>query len=41
MPFSYFVIQFKIKTFGKNYDLIVRLLNIIFHYINELVLRAL
>ena len=41
MPFSYFVIQFNIKTFGKKYDLIIRLFNIIFHYMNELALRAL
>ena len=41
MPFSYFVIQFNIKTFGKNYDLIIRLVNIIVHCMNELVLRGL
>ena len=39
--FSYFVIQFNFKTFEKNYDLISRLFNIIAHYMNELVLRAL
>ena len=36
MPFSYFVVQFNIKTFGKKYDLIIRLFNIIVHYMNEL-----
>ena len=41
MLFSYLVIQFNIKTFGKVYDLIIRLFNIIVHYINELALRAL
>ena len=42
MPFSYFVMQFNIKTFGKkNYDLIIRLFNINVHYMNELALRAL
>ena len=41
MPFSYFVIQFYIKTFGKKKDLIIRLFNIIFHYMNKLALRAL
>ena len=41
MPFSYFVIQFNIKTFGKKKDLFIRLFNIIFHYMNELALRAL
>ena len=41
MPFSYFVIQFDIKTFGKNYELISRLFDIIVHYMNELALRAL
>ena len=41
MPFSYFVIQFNDKTFGKNYDLIVRLFNINCHYMNELALRDL
>ena len=41
MPFSYFVIQFHIKTFGKKYDLIIRLFNIIVHHMNELALRAL
>ena len=41
MLFSYFVIQFNIKTFEKkNYDLISRLLNIL-HYMNKLALRAL
>ena len=38
MPFSYFVIQFNIKTFGKKKDLIIRLFNIISHYMNELAL---
>ena len=49
MPFSYFVIQFNInfviqfniKTFVKKYDLIIRLINIIVHSMNELALRAL
>ena len=41
MHFSYYVIQVNIKTFGKIYDLIIRLFNIIVHYMNELALRAL
>ena len=43
MPFSYFVIQFNLvlKHLEKKYDLIIRLFNIIFHYMNELALRAL
>ena len=41
MPFSYFVIQFNIKTFEKKNDLIIRLFNIIVHYMNEMALRAL
>ena len=40
MPFSYFVIQFNIKTFGKSYDLIIRLFNIVY-YMNELALSQL
>ena len=31
----FFVIKFNIKTFGKNYELIIRLFNIIVHYMNE------
>ena len=38
VPFTYFVIQFYIKTFG---DLIIRLFNNIVQYMNELPLRAL
>ena len=41
MPFSYFVIQFDIKIFGKKKDLIIRLFDIIVRYMNELALRAL
>ena len=41
MPFSYFAIQFNIKTFEKNYDLIIRLFNVIVHCMNELALKGL
>ena len=41
MPFSYFVIQFDIKTFGKKNDLNIRLAKFIVYYTNELALRAL
>ena len=40
MLFSYLVIHFDIKTYGKH-DLIIILYNIIVHYMNELALRAL
>ena len=43
MPFSFFVIKYNLilKHLEKNHDLIIRLFNIIVHYINELALRAL
>ena len=41
MLVSYVAIQFNIKTFEKNYDLIIRLFNNIVHYMNELALKAL
>ena len=45
LVFSYFVIQlifqYLLKHLEKNYDLIIRLFNIIVHYMNELALRAL
>ena len=43
MPFSYFVMQFNIKTliiFKNVSNLIIRLFYIIVHYMNELALRA-
>ena len=43
MPFSYIVIQFNIKTFGKNYDLIIKLFNTIVynsHYFYYYVIYA-
>ena len=41
MPFSYVVIQFNVKHLDKIYDLIVRLFNIIVHYMKKMALRAL
>ena len=40
MPFPYFVIQFILKHLEKNYDLIIRLFDIIVHYMNELALKS-